>query len=52
MARPIRDTPKLKGKIADEFIRKMISRETSKMTRIDKKLSRDIKKNSEYFVIC
>ena len=52
MAKPIRATPELRGEIADKFIRKMISIENSKMTKEDKKLLREIKENSAYFVIC
>ena len=40
MAKPIRATPALRGKEADEFLRKMHERETAPITEEDRKLAK------------
>jgi hypothetical protein len=52
MAKPIRATPTLEGKEADEFIRKMLIVEKSKITAQQKKIIQRIKQNMEELVIC
>ena len=47
MAKPIRATPVLRGKEADEFIRKMIEFEKSPISAVDKKIASRIKKNKK-----
>ncbi len=52
MAKPIRSTPELKGELANKFLSRMIKMENSKITRQDKVLSKEIKANAPYFVVC
>lgn len=51
MAKPIRATPELKGINAENFIKNMIVTERSQITKSDKKLAKEIEKNSIYFKI-
>lgn len=51
MAKPIRATPELKGVLADRFLQRMIRTESSKMTRKDRLLAKEIQKNSDFFIV-
>jgi len=46
MAKPIRATPELKGAEAVQFIKKMLKAESSKMTKKEVLLAKDIEKLS------
>lgn len=52
MAKPIKSTPELSGKEADEFLRKMIKVEQSRVTLRQKKLLEEIEKNMSQLVVC
>ena len=49
MAKPIRATPTLKGSEAKEFVKMMIKREKSPISRIDKALFASVNKKRKYF---
>ncbi|MFA5887375.1 MAG: hypothetical protein WC852_01550 [Candidatus Nanoarchaeia archaeon] len=48
MAKPIRATPTLRGEEAERFVKLMIKRETSVISKADKALYADIDKNRHY----
>ena len=48
MAKPIRATPTLRGADAEKFVKLMIKRETSAISKADKALYADIDKNRHY----
>ncbi|MDD4878198.1 MAG: hypothetical protein PHO02_04125 [Candidatus Nanoarchaeia archaeon] len=49
MAKPIRATPTLRGEDAERFVKQMIKKETSAISRIDKELYADVEKNRRFF---
>ena len=49
MAKPIRATPTLRGEDAEKFVKQMIKRENSPLSKIDRMLYSDIAKNRKYF---
>lgn len=49
MAKPIKSTPTLKGKDAERFVKRMKETEKRPITKKEKKLARDIRKNSKFF---
>lgn len=51
MAKPIRATPTLYGKDADNLLRKMIATEKRKITKRELDLAREISIHSKYFEV-
>lgn len=51
MAKPISSTPTLKGKDAERFLQRMLETEKKPISKKDKKLAEDIKKNRKYFKV-
>lgn len=49
MAKPIRATPTLRGEDAERFVKQMIKKETSAISKADKALYADAEKNKHYF---
>jgi len=49
MAKPIRATPKLRGEEANEFVKRMIIVEKTKLSKIDRDLIRKIEENKNFF---
>ena len=49
MAKPIRATPTLRGEDAERFVKQMIKKETSAVSKADKVLYADAEKNKHYF---
>ncbi|HLC74703.1 MAG TPA: hypothetical protein VJH88_02500 [Candidatus Nanoarchaeia archaeon] len=49
MAKPIRATPTLRGEEAELFVQKMLKREASPLSAIDRLLYADINKNRKHF---
>ncbi len=52
MAKPIRATPTLRGEEAKKFLRLMVKRENSPMSKIDRKLYANVEKHRTYFESC
>jgi len=52
MAKPIKSTPELVGEEADNFLRKMIQVEESRITEKQKLLAKEIKRNMTNLLIC
>ncbi|MBI4452928.1 hypothetical protein HY637_05850 [Candidatus Woesearchaeota archaeon] len=49
MAKPIRETPTLRGEEARKFLKLMEKRENSPMSEVDRKLYANVEKHREYF---
>lgn len=49
MAKPIRATPTLRGEDAERFVKRMLKKETSAISKTDKALYADINRNRRYF---
>ena len=49
MAKPIRATPTLRGEEARKFLKLMEKRESSPMSKLDKKLYANVEKHRDYF---
>lgn len=49
MAKPIMATPTIRGKDAERFVKQMIKRESSAISKIDKTLYADVEKNRRFF---
>jgi len=49
MAKPIRATPTLKGEDAERFVKLMLKKQTSQISKLDKELYRQIAKNRILF---
>lgn len=52
MAKPIKSTPELTGEEADEFLRKMIKVEESRITEIQKNFAQEIERNMAALLVC
>lgn len=52
MAKPIRSTPELEGHKADEFLKKMLKVEESRVTYQQKEFAKEIKKNMNLLQVC
>ncbi len=49
MAKPIRATPELRGQEAVDFIKKMHAFDKSPISKVDKKIAAEIRKNEKFF---
>ncbi|HII15509.1 MAG TPA: hypothetical protein HA362_04310 [Nanoarchaeota archaeon] len=49
MAKPIRATPTLRDEDAERFVKQMIKRESSAISKADKALYADVNKNRRFF---
>ncbi len=52
MAKPIKSTPELSGEEANEFLKKMLKMEESKITREQIQFSKEIEQNMKLLTIC
>lgn len=52
MAKPIRSTPELRGEEANEFLKKMLIVEESRITSKQKEFAKKIKHNMEALLVC
>jgi hypothetical protein len=52
MAKPIKSTPELTGKEANEFLRTMINVEKSKLTLKQKQIAKEIESNMNSLLVC
>ena len=52
MAKPIKSTPELSGEEADNFLRKMIYVEESRVTQKQRDFAKEIKKNMSALLVC
>lgn len=52
MAKPIKATPELTGEEANEFLRKMIHVERSKVTQEQKRFAKEVEKNMSALLVC
>lgn len=52
MAKPIKSTPELTGEEANEFLKKMMRIEQSKITTKQKTFAKEIEKNMNQLLVC